>query len=187
MCHSKLFLVILFVVQNQFFVYTSSRVYLYQKVIVIVDLVTLCCAAGWTRKDEGWVQVWNLQWWKIIIHPTSQQILHKKFSSVQNCDCKPMLETEETSIGFNINFSDIQQCPGTFDIMHSYLYTTTAVKFNIFKAYTKLHCTWSHSMQPCNQLWKSLKDLQFTRTLKCMYMAFMLQPNTIQVNEQLQY
>lgn len=153
----------------------------------MVDLVTLCCAAGWIRKDKGWEQVWNLQWWKMIIHPTSQQILHKKFSSVQKCDCKPMLQTEETSNGFNINFSDIQQCPGTCDIMYSYLYTPIVVKFNILKAYTKLHCTWSHSVQLYNQLWKSQKDLQFTRTLKCMYMSFTLRLNTIQVNEQLLY
>ena len=98
-----------------------------------------------------------------------------------------MLQIEETSTSFNINFSDIQQCPGSCDIMHSNLYTTIAVKFNIFKACTKLHCAWSHSMQPYNQLWKSLKDLRFTRTLKCMYMAFTLQLNTIQVNQQLQY
>lgn len=153
----------------------------------MVDLVTLCCAAGWIRKDKWWEQVWNLQWWKMIIYPTSQQILHKIFSSVQKRDCKPMLQTEETSTGFIINFSEIQQCPGTCDIMHSYLYTTTAVKFNLFKAYTKLHCTWSHSMQLYNQLWKILKVLQFNRTLKCMNMAFTLQLNTIQVNKQLQY
>jgi len=52
-----------------------------------------------------------------------------------------MLQTEETSNGFNINFCDIQQCPGTCDIMYSYLYTPIVVKFNILKAYTKLHCT----------------------------------------------
>lgn len=98
-----------------------------------------------------------------------------------------MLQTEETSTGFIINFSEIQQCPGICDIMHLYLYTTNAVKFNFFKAYTKLHCTWSHSMQLYNQLWKSLTDLQFNRTLQCMYMAFTLQLNTIQVNKQLQY
>ena len=98
-----------------------------------------------------------------------------------------MLQTEETSNGFNINFSDIQQCPGTCDIMYSYLYTPIVVKFNILKAYTKLHCTWSHSVQLYNQLWKSQKDLQFTRTLKCMYMSFTLRLNTIQVNEQLLY
>lgn len=99
----------------------------------MVDLVTLCCAGGQIRRDKGRVQVWNLHWWKMIIHPTLQQILYKKFSSVQNYDCKPMLETEETNTGFNIISSDIQQCPRTCDRMHSCVCTTTAVNLTCLK------------------------------------------------------
>jgi hypothetical protein len=65
----------------------------------------------WLHKmgDKDGLQVWNLQWWKII-HLTSQEILHKKFSSVQKCVSKQKRSAlkEVNSTDFNIKFSDIE-------------------------------------------------------------------------------
>jgi len=38
-------------------------------------------------------------------------------------------------------------------------------------------------VEPYDQLWKYLKDLQFLRTLNCMYMTFILQPECSTVDQ----